>query len=402
MRRNIDVLERLHPGYGELVTTWAERDPLAPARRRLDEARWGNAASTLLITHASGGGVERSVQARAAQLTGRTIILRPVPVPGDTDGAHLPGLCRVEDATQPSAFPNLVYHLPNEMPGLLKLLRRSRVVAVEMHHRLGHAPEIADIAGHLGLKADIVLHDCSAFCPRVTLLGPAGRYCGEPTEIATCNACVAQVGARNGEAISVAALRQRSAAEFAAARTVSVPSGDMAKRMRRHFAGLTPQIAPPENDAMLPAPPPTRRDSGPLIVAVIGALGVDKGLDVLLACAQDAALRDLALRFRLVGHSENDAALFATGRVFVTGRFGEAEAESLLRSQSAHLAFLPSVVPESWGYTLSLAWRAGLRAVVFDLGAQGERVRRTGWGNALPLGLPADSINNSLLDCANH
>ena len=39
------------------------------------------------------------------------------------------------------------------------------------------------------------------------------------------------------------------------------------------------------------------------------------------------------------------------------------------------LAFLPSIWPETWCFTLSEAWAAGLYAVVFDLGAQAERMR---------------------------
>ena len=410
MARNIRVLEALHPGYADLVAGWAGRAPaednLARFRRNLDVGRWEKSANSavLLITHASGGGVERSVQARAAAIAQsgrRAIILRPIPVPGDIEGAHLAGLCRVEDAARPEAFPNLVYRLPDEFPALLRLLRRAGPGAVEMHHRLGHAPEISSLARRLKVPLTIALHDCSALCPRVTLLGRQGRYCGEPTEIAACEACVATAGARNGEAISVSALRRRSGEEFARATAVNVPSSDMARRMRRYFPAMSPMICPPEDDRTI-APPPLPPRTAILRVAVIGALGIDKGLEVLLACARDAAERKLALNFRVIGHTDDDEALFATGHAFVTGQYAEAEAVALVRAQRPQLAFLPSVIPESWGYTLSIAWQAGLRCAVFDLGAQAERVRQTGFGWCLPLGLPAQIINNTLIACVNH
>ena len=50
---------------------------------------------------------------------------------------------------------------------------------------------------------------------------------------------------------------------------------------------------------------------------------------------------------------------------------------------------LPSIFPETWCLSLAEAWRAGLRVVAFDIGAQAERIRRTGRGFLLPLGLPA-------------
>jgi len=118
---------------------------------------------------------------------------------------------------------------------------------------------------------------------------------------------------------------------------------------------------------------------------------------VLLACARDAAARDLPLEFIVVGHTIDDRRLMATGRVFVTGEFRAEEATSLIRAQQAGLALLPSISPETWCYALTDAWRAGLRVAAFDIGAPAERIRRTGRGFLLPLGLSAPAINNALL-----
>jgi hypothetical protein len=61
------------------------------------------------------------------------------------------------------------------------------------------------------------------------------------------------------------------------------------------------------------------------------------------------------------------------------------------------VALLPSISPETWCFSLAEAWRAGLRVAAFDIGAQSERIRRTGRGFLLPLGLPAHAINNALM-----
>jgi GT2 family glycosyltransferase/glycosyltransferase involved in cell wall biosynthesis len=403
--RNLAVLERLHPGYRALIEAWQGRvpalDPLAPARLRMDARRWAAARApaarrraVVLITHDNGGGVERVIAGRIAALAAagtRAIVLRPVADP-DSDGGSLPGLCRVDDGS--GAYPNLVYHLPRDHAALLRLLRADAPVAVELHHRLGHHPLVPALAAALGVPLDLRLHDYASFCPRISLLGPDGRYCGEPDQVAVCEACVADAGSRLGETIGVAALRARSAAEFAVARSVVVPSADMASRMRRHFPALAPTVVKLEDDG--PAPRPAACGM-PVKVCVIGAIGLEKGFDVLLACARDAAQRALPLSFVLVGRSTDDARLLATGRVFVTGPYREAEAEALVRAQRAHVAFLPSIWPETWGFTLGVAWRAGLAAVVFDIGAMAARVRATGGGQVLPLGLPAPAINNALI-----
>jgi glycosyltransferase involved in cell wall biosynthesis len=86
--------------------------------------------------------------------------------------------------------------------------------------------------------------------------------------------------------------------------------------------------------------------------------------------------------------------------VFVTGPYQPAEAVPLIRAQNAALAFLPSIWPETWCLALTELWCAGLRVAAFDIGAPAERIRRTGRGFLLPLGLPASAINDTLLERA--
>ena len=78
---------------------------------------------------------------------------------------------------------------------------------------------------------------------------------------------------------------------------------------------------------------------------MIGAIGPHKGYDILKACAEDAAARDLPLEFVVVGYSSDDAGLFATGKIHVTGRYDEEEAEALVRSQKLYWQVINNVIP---------------------------------------------------------
>ena len=72
----------------------------------------------------------------------------------------------------------------------------------------------------------------------------------------------------------------------------------------------------------------------------------------------------------------------------------------LIEAQQADLGFLPTIVPETWCYTLSEMLKAGLHVVAFDIGAQAERIR-VGWrGIVLPAKLSVDSVNNAILAVA--
>jgi GT2 family glycosyltransferase len=396
--RNGRIVEQLHPGHDALIKDFVARDPLAEPRRRIDLLRWrergrGWRRAVVLITHDDGGGVERRLRKAAAAYAAdgcRPIVLRPA-----TTAAGEPAIA-VEQGIA-GGFPNLIYAMPRELPALLRLLRASKPEFIEAHHFADYPPTVYDLVRQLGAPYDVHVHDYAWFCPRVSLVAASNRYCGEP-DLPGCEACIADNGHFLKENITVADLRTRSAAFLSGARRVVVPSDDAGTRMRRHFDGLATTTVPHEDDAAIrrAAKPPATAPGRPR-VCVVGAIGMHKGYEILLACARDAARRDLDLDFVVVGHTIDDARLMATDRVFVTGRFDPAEAVALIARQGTRLAFVPSVWPETWCLTLGDIWRAGLSAAVFDFGAPAERIKRTGGGFMLPSGLSPSAINNALI-----
>ncbi|MFT9164955.1 MAG: hypothetical protein ABF504_07750, partial [Komagataeibacter saccharivorans] len=72
----------------------------------------------------------------------------------------------------------------------------------------------------------------------------------------------------------------------------------------------------------------------------------------------------------------------------------------LIRSCGGQVGLVPSICPETWCFTLTLLWRAGLRSVAFDLGAVAARIRATGRGICVPHGLPVHQLNTFLLSYA--
>lgn len=400
--RNGRIVEQLHPGHDALIARFVANDMLADARRRIDLLDWQERGrtwpkATILITHTSGGGVEQRLRLSVAAHTAnrhRPIILRPAETPGGKPAiAVLDGLS--------GDFPNLVFAMPEELPALLRLLRAARPDCIEAHHFADYSACIYQLVTELGVPYDVHVHDYAWFCPRISLVGAHNRYCGEP-DLHDCEACIADNGSFLKEEISVADLRARSADFLAGARHVIVPSDDTGQRMRRHFSELTTMTVPHEDDAVLPLvsiPRSARQATAGRrsSVCVVGSIGVHKGYDILLACARDAARRDLDMDFIVVGHTIDDARLMETSRVFVTGQFEPDEAVQLIAAQNAGIGFVASICPETWCLSLGDLWRAGLRAAAFDIGAPAERIRRTGRGFLLPLALPASAINNALV-----
>ena len=394
--RNLKILNRLHPGYDTLIARFRQADPLGAARFRMDALRWralGSCkASVILITHGRLGGVKRHVAQRCATIAAsgmRPIVISPARDPGGRQR------CRLADDSGED-FPNLCFSTEAGLDELAAFLREDRPVRIELHHFIGHDPALLGLGRALDVPYDVVVHDYAWICPRINLVGVGKHYCGEPDRD-SCEACYTDLGSSIEEDIRPSHLRLRSQSVLAGARRVIVPSQDAARRLASYFPDLTSIVTPWENDADVAKPAARRGRRLPLRVALVGGIGIEKGYEYLLACARHVVTRRLALEFVVIGHTCDDKRLLDTGVVHITGEYHEAEAIELIRAQQADVGFLPALWPETWSYTLSQMWQAGLDVVAFDLGAPADRIRQTHRGSLLPLGVPPAAACRALL-----
>jgi GT2 family glycosyltransferase len=395
IENNLKVLNRRHPDYTATVEQFVARDPLRAIRRQMD-ARLLKARrrpSVLMITLGRDGGVKRHVGDRERIILAeglRVVELRP------SEEADSGGACQLFVPGEP--FRDLVYRLPAEWDGLIDILADLTIQRVEIHHILGLDPAVLDLPRRLGVPYDVIVHDYSWVCPRITLISGEDTYCGEP-EISTCEQCVTQHGSLIEENISVAALRQRTVRLFEGAACVTVSCQDVATRISRYVPGLALRISPWEPDAV-----PRRRDRLPSTsrarVAVIGAIGAHKGFNRILECARDAEHRNLPLEFVVIGYTQDDTALFKTGRVFITGRFADDEVQELLEREACNVLFYPSVAPETWSYTLTDGLSSGLPIVALPFGAVRERLVGVRRGRLVAPESSAGAVNDALIDAA--
>jgi len=111
-------------------------------------------------------------------------------------------------------------------------------------------------------------------------------------------------------------------------------------------------------------------------------VGPDKGARRLEHLVELARARGSKLRFVLIGYLDrrhgpwqSDDAMFS-----VHGRYVASELPRLLRGYGVDLVLFPSEGPETFSYTLSEAWSAGMAVFVPPIGALAERVNASGSG----------------------
>ena len=397
MRRNLEILNRLHVGYDQMIARWQRQDPLAESRRRIDLARLSKRAlrrdTVLLVTHNRDGGIRRHVAERLEAIahSGRcAILLRPEPrdaIAGDCAMS----VARLDTGFQ-NEFPNLRFRMPDEQASLLSYLRACRVGEIEVHSLIGHGDSVIDLILGVEVPVNLVIHDYSWFCPRISLTGGNHRYCGEPT-IASCRDCVIQNGTNFDEPVSPDELVERTRRLKEVARCIIAPSEDSARRIEKRFdcKVMIGEWERPRRFALR-----TMREaagqSRSVRICIVGAISYEKGYVNLLQCARSVAAANMPLEFVVVGSTCDDRSLLDTGVVRIIGRYEELEAVALIADQKADYAWLPSLWPETWCYVLTQIWEAGLFVVVHDIGAQAERVRATGGGLVVPLDMPVNRL----------
>ena len=184
-------------------------------------------------------------------------------------------------------------------PRSAELLGPDRPIHLEVHHLLGHDHALLDLAHLLDIPVETWVHDYAALCPRIALVGRDRRYCGEP-DLAAVRGLRRRSRGLLGEPITVlraaGPLRRPTSPQAGA---WSCPSRDTAQRLRRHFPLVRPRSCPGRDNSDLP-PMSAAVPAAITRICVVGAIGVEKGYDVLLGCVRDARPARTAARIRRV------------------------------------------------------------------------------------------------------
>jgi len=410
--RGLAAIQQKHPTYQAAVDAHIASDPARGARIALDVARiLGRKPNetVVCISHNLGGGIHRHLTDRmlAAAAQGQDVLIVTPSAPGGTR------LRMVTDGDQRIANAADL-DLTSQMAPFAAALKALNVRTIELHSTVGWSHRIVDLIPALvagaGAQLKIVMHDYTFACPQTTLINESGRYCGELGE-EQCASCLSKMTLQpriihpdltTGRLPTIQQWRRAYGTLLAKANVVTAPSADTAERLNRYFAQPRIDVEPHVEDLTSIAPITPSPGPHPLRIAVVGAIGPHKGSAVLLGCARDAKARRLPLEFTVVGYTNIDEDLRKAG-VTITGKYEEGQIGRILQDASPDVVMLPSVWPETFCYTLSIALATRLPIVAFDLGAQHERLQSYERALLLPIAMSTltNEINDKILAFAN-
>ncbi|MGW5837767.1 glycosyltransferase [Methylorubrum extorquens] len=377
------ALLSVHPEYDVEVQAFIAEDSLLEARTNVDLQRIAAAKKrALFIEHGRGGGTDRHIKDLAEKLGLEDFVIihgRP----GKANTIMFSGLGSLD-------LPNLPTIPLSDKEGLLNFIEKLNLDFVHIHSLLDF--DLASIAqfcialSEAGLPLYYTVHDYASICPKITMTDWSGMYCDSVSE-AHCRHCLLN------EPVSVSSM---DIAEWRSIyrdilnkmRKVIVPHADVADRLKRFMPNVSNVIVRQHfgerSTANTNVRPTTKFENKQKKVAVIGAIGPHKGSGLLLRIAADAHTRQLPLRFKLYGYSDRRE-LNQFSSIEITGKYLEDEISSMLLSDRPDLVLLPSIWPETYCYTLDIAFKTMIHPVVFDIGAQAARVHQAQFGTVVPL-----------------
>jgi GT2 family glycosyltransferase/glycosyltransferase involved in cell wall biosynthesis len=378
--RNTALLLERHPGYLDLVRDYIEQDPLEALReaaRTAHDRRHGPALAVLHVLH-GGGGTEAQVRL-LVEATRATLRHALAVVKGDT--------WRVEEHRSDGSTKLCEFaRRPDEpLEDFLRMLCANfGAGVVHLHNISGSREPLQDAMPRLGIPYGYTAHDLSFACPTITLTRADGYFCGGVTDAAACAGCLAEQRMRD---VDIERWRERHAALLAGAAFVIAPSRFAADLLRRYFPAVNPAVIAHG----LPGRVPRRSGARQVVlmpaddvatVAVVGAVGPDKGSRRIEQLADRVARAGASLRFVVIGYTDHHHRAWQSddARLTVHGRYDPRDLPWLLDHYRAPLVLFPSLGPETFAFTLSEAWSAGRAVLVPPVGALAERVRDSGAG----------------------
>ncbi|MCP5207408.1 MAG: glycosyltransferase [Hahellaceae bacterium] len=359
----LELLDKLHPNYQRDVHHFIAKDPAKPYRINflLSLIAQDKRPKVLSIDHGLGGGVVQHVEELASYLDPQAYILRLHPC-GE-------GLVKLSFSLKTNIKDALVFNIAKQFDEFVLLCKFLGIGHVHFHHTMGLPTRLWGLPRDLDCTYDVTIHDYYHVNGNPTQTNKQARYCGDD---AACDELCAE---HYPIPVTADVWRDNQRQLLQQASRVIFPSYDTRDRFVKYFPLKNDVVAwHPDSDynGIVPAPqfkyPRRTNPKQKLRVLILGAISREKGADLLEKVAE--SLKAEAVEFHLLGYAYRPL----SADVITHGPYQLDEVQAKIAAIAPDIMWFPAQWPETYSYTLSIAFAAGLPVVVPDIGAFAERV----------------------------
>lgn len=363
----LNLLADLHPEYERDVHLFIQKDPAEIARNK---ALWGflresKKQKILFISHNLGGGVKQHTEELYSKYREDAEFVQIVP---GTNGESV--ILSFFSAGSELKY-KYEFILPSDYEDLIKLLKFINLDRIHFHHTMGLPINIFALKDDLLLDYDLTVHDYYLINGNPTLTDESDKFIGdidlESLDEASSKKCLipcsGDVWRRNNQKLIGEASR------------VIFPSMDTFNRFNTVFEMS-------KNQAIVAYHPDSydcteftlTKGSGNKIL-ILGALGKEKGADVLEAVAKSVN----NVEFHLLGYAYR-----VLNSVITHGPYELENLNNLIKEINPSHIWFPAQWPETYSYTLSTALCFDAPIIYPNLGAFPERTKERSDSICLP------------------
>jgi len=356
--RAMGVLDSLHPNYHADVQAFIQRDPLRLARveRYLQLLAKLTLPKVLHVSHGLGGGVGQHIEELAGYFDQGAAHLVLAPQDGPNVVSLSLGARKQAD--------KLLFNMPDDYARLRSLLEQVGICAVHYHHTSNLDPVLQNLSRELHAITLLTAHDYFWLNANPTLTDVDGRFPGQYVDDLQNPLYPLPTG------VTAAQWREKLRPLIEQADCVIFPSNAtrvlFGEMYRFKHEVVAPHVEPYLDVRQAPRPLVVKQH---YVVGVLGALGREKGADVLEKLATMALSERARFSFKLIGYSYRQLSAVET-----TGPYKVENLMALIEQHEVDLILFPAQWPETYSYTLSHALASGLPIIAPNLGAFPERL----------------------------
>lgn len=384
VQQNNAIIAARYPGYDAMVQDFIRQDPLITPRL-VAALAWADSHPEIVevpvyIAHSMGGGAEDYLRQQRRELP-CTLTLR------------LGGAARVQiemDTPQGRLLADT-----DDLALVVRLIGGLRKRRVIYSCAVGD-PDLRAVPGFLIALAqqaplDILFHDYLPISPSYTLLDADGTYRGLP--LPGSEDAAHHYTSSDGSRIDLAAWQALWSPALAHAAHLVTFSEASAQLLAAAYPAHADRIIVRPHRITAPITRVTPPKDGPRTIGILGAIGPQKGAAVVAELSRALAGRK-DIRLVLIGHIAPGYDLAPD--TIVHGRYDVADIATLASHYGVTEWLIPSIWPETFSFTTHECLATGLPTMAFDLGAQGEAVRKAENGVVVGEGLSVGSIFDAL------
>ncbi|MFZ3231123.1 MAG: rhamnan synthesis F family protein [Pseudobdellovibrio sp.] len=251
----------------------------------------------------------------------------------------------------------------------------------------------------LKAKLDIKMHDFYALCSSPHLSDYTGKYCGVPQDFNVCKKCLKESRGwyhswypKDKIPTTITQWRKPFSDLFEVADKIDFFDPSSVEIAHKAFAISDEKINVAPHAVHYVTKDKPMKTAGVPSIGVLGTMSQTKGSDIIADLNTYLEKQGGLAPITVVGAS----VVPVPEGIHMHGAYEQVDLVKIMNLYGINVILMPSIVPETFSYTISEAMEMRLPIVAFDIGAQGRRVRNYELGKVIPLNSSPEIIFSAI------